>query len=120
MDFCINIFGNIIIRSHDIHQRQRISVLICIDGIVERHILSAFLVVSKIHQDLVFDTARGITGKLDVFIRIKGVDRFDQPDSADRDQIVLIGACLIILFDDMRNQTQIVFNKDIPRVDISF
>ena len=48
------------------------------------------------------------------FSRFIGGNGFDQTDGADRDHIVLFGVTPIVFFDDVRHQTQIVFDQFIP------
>jgi len=70
---------------------------------------------AKVHQQLIFYTARGVGGQLGTLGVIKGVDGFNQPDTADGYQLVGVVGFGVVFFDNMRHQTEIPFNKDVPR-----
>ena len=53
-------------------------------------------------------------------MRVEGIDRLDQTDRADGNKVILRAVVLIILFDDVRDESQIVFDKNIPRLFIPF
>ena len=50
--------------------------------------LLSFDVRPQIHENLVLYAARSVSGQLDVLIHFEGVDRLDEADGADRDQIL--------------------------------
>ena len=63
------------------------------------------------HQQLIFDAAGSVGGQPDALVRAEGADGLDQPDRADRDQVILFGARRIVFFHDVRHQPQIVFDQ---------
>ena len=62
----------------------------------------------------VFDSVEQDVYKRQILIRFKGVHGFNQPDRADGQQIVLLRTYGVILFYDMRYQSEIVLDQLFP------
>ena len=120
VELAVKVVEDVIVHRHDVHQRQRIAVLVGVDGLVERHILRAFLRGAEVHEDLVFNAAAGIGAETDVFVGIEGVDRLDQPDGADGHQIVLLILPAVVFFNDVRDEPQVVLDQEPARVRVAF
>ena len=71
------------------------------------------------HEDLVFYTSGGIGGKADVFLRFIAGDAFDESDSSDGDQIVLVYGLGVIFFNNMRHQPHIPLYQNIARFQVA-
>ena len=67
--------------------------------------------LADVHQNLIFDTAGCVGGKLDVLVCLEGVDRLDQPDCADGYQILDPRTRVFKSFGNVDHQPQIVFDK---------
>lgn len=52
----LNVGVHRVVHAYDVHEVERIAVLIRVDGLVERHLALQFLACAEIHQDLVFHT----------------------------------------------------------------
>lgn len=49
---------------------------------------------------------------------VERVDCFNQPNGPNGDQIVLVACVGIVFFDDMRDQSEIVFDQFVARVPV--
>lgn len=67
--------------------------------------------VEKKLKYFVFNTARSIGGKLYVFRWSKGVDRLNQPDSADRNQILDVNAGALEFLRDINDKAKVMRDK---------
>ena len=76
---------------------------------------AVFFLAAKVHQDLIFNAPARIGRKADALIRFIGIDALYQSYRADGDKIVNV-LVLIVFLDYVRDKTQIVFNKRVPRV----
>ena len=111
----VDVVGDGVFAADHVEQCQLVAVLVGVDGVVNVHILRGFLLVSKIHEDLIFDTSCGIGREAGAFFSVEGGDRFDQADGADGDQIVLILGVGVVFFDDVCDQPEIALDEYIPR-----
>lgn len=71
------------------------------------------------HQYLVFAAARGVGGQTDAFFGAVGVYALDESDGADGYEIVGVVGLGVVFFDDVRDETQVVFDEHIARLDIA-
>ena len=102
----------LLLLEQEVHQRQFVALLVDADGVGQIGVAAVLLVAADEHEDLVFDAAGGVGGQLRALPLPIGVDRLDQPDAADRDEVV----CLrrpVVLFDDVRDQAHIVAHEHI-------
>ena len=96
---------------YNVKEADLISLLVGSNRLVEGTFSGTFAFLSKHHQKLVFDTAGSICDQPVSFFDIIGIDRFDQADGADGDQIVGVPFKIIIFFYNMGNQSQIILNQ---------
>ena len=71
------------------------------------------------HQNFVLNALCRIGCKPRAVFYAEGVDRFDQSDRPDGNQILGIFCRAVVLAHDMRNETQIVQNQLFPRFFVS-
>jgi hypothetical protein len=71
-------------------------------------------------RNCIFYTACSIRRKPRALGRIKAGDGLDQSDGADGDQVLLLPALGIVFFDDVRNQSEVAFNKRVPGFQVAF
>ncbi|MPN52592.1 hypothetical protein SDC9_200254 [bioreactor metagenome] len=71
------------------------------------------------HQNLIFNAPAGISGKADVFVRLKRRNPFDQPNGSNGNQVVLIPRLGVVFFNDVCHQTQVVLDKLVARLHVS-
>lgn len=109
----IDALQNIVFRRHDVHQHEGVAVLVRVDRLVDGDILRAFLGEPEIHQDLVFNAPRGITRKADPLRAVERVDRLDETDRPDGDQVVLLAEIGVILFERTK-QKEIFYPRTTP------
>ena len=62
------------------------------------------------HQKFIINAARRIGGKARGFFRIKGIDRFDQTDSSDGDQVFRIFTGTLIFFYYVGDQAEVMLD----------
>lgn len=98
---------------------QRAAVAVRLHRLLEGDLTGALFGGAEIHEDFVFDTAGDIRRQPDVFFGVKGRDAFDQADGADGDEVVCVRAGGIVLFDNMRNQTEVVLDQLFPRLPVA-
>ena len=63
------------------------------------------------HQNFIFDATAGIRCQFDIFVRLKGIDCFDQSDRTDRDQILHADTRVIKFLCNVNDQTQIMLDQ---------
>ena len=76
------------IAAQDIRQQEFIAVPVHVEGLIDGKLVSQLGILAQIHQNFVFDTAGGIGGELDIAAGTEGVDRLDQTDCPDGDQVL--------------------------------
>ena len=75
----LNIMVNhILIRSQDIREKQLISIPIHIQRLVNGDLQPCLAVAPQIHEDLILDASGGVGRQLNIFVRLKGIDRLNQ------------------------------------------
>ncbi|MMZ63971.1 hypothetical protein D1872_262630 [compost metagenome] len=115
VDLLFNIAVNrIVLRPQHIGQQKLVSVPIDIERLVKRHLRPYFAVAAQIHQNFIFDTAGGIRRQFDFLLGIKRVDRLDQSDRTDGNQILDIDARILELSGDINDQSEIPFDQHGP------
>ena len=68
-------------------REELVAVPIGVERLVKGDLRLGLVVAPQVHEDLVFDAAGRVGGQLDLLRRVEGVDRLDQADGADGDQI---------------------------------
>lgn len=82
----------VIFAADDILQGQCIAVAVAFECVGQGQFSRVFPLLPEVHQKLVLNAFGSIGRQTDAFIRAEGADRFDQPDGADRDEVILLGA----------------------------
>ena len=62
------------------------------------------------HQNLIFDAARSVGRQLDILFGIEGIDRLDQSDRADGNQILDADTGIFKLARNVNHQTKVAFD----------
>ena len=75
--------NHILIRSKNIRQQKFISIPIHIQRFIYGHFQTCLIISSEIHENLILNASGSIGGQLDVLIRLKGIDGFDESDGSD-------------------------------------
>ena len=107
-DAAVQLIAYAVFSGHDVHERQDISVLIRVDGLVHGDILCVLLRGAEKHENFVFYASRSVAGKAYSFGIVKCVGSFNEADGADGNQIILIIGSGIVFFYDMSYQAQVV------------
>ena len=100
----VEIIQHGVLHPDDIHKLQGVPLPIGFDGIRKRDFSLKFFLAAKIHQDLIFNAAGGVSGQTCPLGGIKGGDGLDQPNGADRDQILLITGLGVIFFEGQKQK----------------
>ncbi len=100
------------------HLRPRISsvrylppVPVGVERLIDAHFRFLRAALAQVHEDLVFDAARGVGRELDVLVRLEGVDGLDEADRADRDQVLDVDARVFKPARDVHHQPQVVLDE---------
>ena len=101
----------IAVRPENIRKKQLVALEIGVEGLVEGDFALELGGAPQIHQDFILDAARGIRRELDVLVRTEGVDRLDEPDGADGDEIVLVDARVLKFLRNIDDEPQIVLDE---------
>ena len=115
----VELLQQVLLPRHHILDRQGPAIGPRLDQIGQRHVLTALAPAAKIHQNLIFNAPRRIGRQLDVLIHPVGADGFDEPDGPDGDQILLVRFAGVVFFHDMRHQTQVPLDEDVPGFDVA-
>ena len=99
------------VRAEDVREQQLVAVPVGVERLVNAHLCFLGAAFAQIHEDLVFDAARGVGRKLDVLVRLEGVDGLDEPDRADRDQVLDVDAGVFKPARDVHYQPQVVLDE---------
>ena len=62
-------------------------------------------------EDCIFNASGRIARKPDSLGAVKGVDRFDQPDGADGNQVVLFGRVGVVLLNNVGDKPEVVLDE---------
>ena len=96
--------------------RSRSPLSASVSRSIDGHFQSGLIISPQIHQDLVFDTPGGVGGKLDIFLRIKGINSLDKPDRPDGDQVFHPHSGIVKLLGNIHHQPEIVFDQKFSRL----
>ena len=99
------------VRAQNVREQQLVAVPIGVDRLVERDLRLLPRNLSDIHQDLVFDTARGVRRKLDVPVDAEGGYRLDKPDRPDGNEILHADSRVFKTPGQIHDQPQIALNE---------
>ena len=89
-----------------------VAVPVYIQRLVNRDFHFRLVIPAQIHQYLIFNAPGSIGCQLDIFLRIEGVDRLDQSDGANGDQILHPHTGVVKFFGYVDHQTQVMFDQD--------
>ena len=103
----------VLVAAQHVREQELIAVAVRVQGLVDAGFLAAVAAFAQIHQNLVFDAAAGIGGKLDVFGGGEGVHRLDQANGADGDDILYRDAAALELAGNVDHQAQVMGDQDI-------
>ena len=87
-----------VLAADHILQGEGIAVAVGFERVGQRQFARRLALVPEVHEQLVLDALGGVGGKADALVRAERADCFDQPDGADRDQVVLLGAGGVVFF----------------------
>ena len=106
---------HVFVRAQDIRQQQLISIPVHIQRFIDGNLHLCLIVSAQVHQNFIFNAPGSIGGKFDLLLRIKGIDRLDQSDSSDGDQILHTNARIVKFLGNIDNETQIMFDQSASR-----
>ena len=98
-------------RPQDIRQKQLVPVPVHVQRLIDGYLHLRLIVPSQIHQDFIFNTTGCIGRQLNIFIHVKRVDRLDETDRPDRNQIFHAHAGVVKLSCYVDHQAQVVFDQ---------
>ena len=104
-----------IVHPHHVHQLQGVALFVRVNGVRKRYLPLQFFLAAKIHEDLIFDTPGDIGGQTRAFGRVKAGDALDEPDGADGDQILLIGALRVVFLEQVKQKEEFARSKMTPQ-----
>lgn len=104
------------IAAQNIGEEQLVAVPIDVEGLVDGELVAQLGIFAQMHENFVLDAAGGIGRKLDVPGGAKGVDRLDEPDGADADEILDPHPGIFKFARDIDHQAEIVGDEHIPRL----
>lgn len=87
-----------VVDADHVHQGQGVSVVVRVQRVGQGHLPLQLPGRPEVHEDLIFNASGRIGRQTHIFVRLEGGDPFDQPDGADREQIVLVPVLGVILF----------------------
>src|SRR5690606_14021762 len=97
--------------AEDVRKQQLVSVPVRIEGFIEADFCPGLAIPPQVHQDLVFDTPRGVRCQFDLFRRVERVDCLDETDGPDGDQVFNRHARIFKLARDINDEPQIPFDQ---------
>ena len=105
-----------VLHPDDVHQGQGAPLVLLVQGVVQGHLPRQPSGLAQVHEHLVLNAPGGVGGQLDLLLHVVGVDRFDETQGADGDEVVGVAADLgVVFFDDVGDQAQVVFDELPPR-----
>ena len=102
---------DVVIGAEHIPEQQLVAVPIDVEGLVKADLQLQSVGLAEEHEYLVFDAARSIGRELDIFIGAEGVDGFDEPDSAYRDEVIYLHARVFEFFCDIDDEAEVMLDK---------
>ena len=96
-------------------KKQLVAVPVGVDRLVERDLRLLVGDLADVHEDLIFDAARGIGRELDIPVGPEGIDGLDEPDGADGNEVLEIDARIFKPPRDIHDQAQVVLDERLPR-----
>ena len=108
------LIDHILLRSEDIRQKKLISIPVYIERLIDRDLHPCLVISPQIHQNLVLDAPGRVRGELDLFLRIERVDRLDEADRPNRDQILHTDSRVVKFLCNVDDKAQIVFDQLAP------
>ena len=105
---------------YNIKEAYLITFLVGSYRFVKRELFGTFTFLAEHHKKLVFDTSGGIGYKPVALFDIIGVDGLDKTYGTDRYKVIGVPFKVIIFFDDMRYESEVVFYEDVARIKIAF
>ena len=112
-------FVHVVVLGQDVDQRQVVAVAVRVEHVREKHFRRILARAAKIHQDLVFGALAGVRRQTHALVGPVGVDALDEPDRADRDQVVRVVVVRVVFLDDVRHQPQVALNEHVARLQIA-
>ncbi len=100
-----------VLAGHEIHQRQGVAVFVGLNRLIHADVLRCFFVAAEIHEHFIFNASSSVAGKPDPLVAVERIDSFNQADSADGNEVVLVPRGGVIFLDHVRDQAQIVLNQ---------
>jgi hypothetical protein len=100
----LNFYNIVGLRTEDVDQCDFVALFIRTNGIMQRYIFPRFFQRAQVHQNLILDTSRHKRSQFCTFVWRKRLDRFNQANCPDRDQILQIFPCVVEFFDYMNTK----------------
>jgi len=110
-NFQVNFIAHSVIDANHVHQCQRVTLIVHINGITHADVLRTFFLCTKMHKDFIVNAPRGVRRQSRTLANIEGVDRLNQPDCAHGNQVVLFHAVGVVFLNHMHHQPQVVLNE---------
>ena len=98
-------------RAQDVGKEEFVAFEIGVERLVEGDFAFQPRRPPEIHENFVLDAAGGIGGEFYVPVGAEGIDRLDQPDRADGDEIVRIDARIVELAGYVHDQAEVVLDE---------
>ena len=111
----VEILQHGVIHPYHVHQLQGVALLVRVDGVRQGDLTLELFLAAEVHQDLVFNTPGGVGGQPGALLRVKAGDPLDEADGADGDEILLIGALGIVLFEQVKQKEEFARSKMTPQ-----
>ena len=99
------------VRAENVREQQLVAVPVSVERLIDAHLRFLRAALAQVHEDLVFDAARGVGRELDVLVRLEGMDGLDEADRADRDQVLDVNARVFKPARDVHHQPQVVLDE---------
>ena len=101
------IVEQVLLRTDRVHEREGVAVLAGLDVVRQRHVRRRFPLRAEVHEDLVFHAPRRIGRQPRPLRGVERGNALDEPDRADRDQVLLIGGLRVVFFIQMKQKDTI-------------
>ena len=103
-----------VIHSNHIHQLQGVALFVRLDGVREGYLPLELFLAAEVHEDLIFDAPGGVGGQTRPLLRVEAGDALDEPDGADGDQVLLVGALGVVFFGRLKQKEEFSRSKTTP------